>query len=91
MCVVPPMPKPSTAHRTGGATARGRDTRALGRQRRVHRAPVINGERALFTVEGEKRTPGVRRPAQTRTESVDPDTVIALGGVSPDAVTDGKW
>ena len=23
--------------------------------------------------------------------AVDPDTVIALGGVSPDAVTDGKW
>lgn len=23
--------------------------------------------------------------------SVDPKTVIALGGVSPDAVTDGKW
>ena len=22
---------------------------------------------------------------------VDPDTVIALGGGSPDAVTDGKW
>jgi hypothetical protein len=22
---------------------------------------------------------------------VDPDTVIAVGGVSPDAVTDGKW
>jgi hypothetical protein len=22
---------------------------------------------------------------------VDPDTVIALGGVSPGAVTDGKW
>jgi hypothetical protein len=22
---------------------------------------------------------------------VDPDAVIALGGVSPDAVTDGKW
>ena len=23
--------------------------------------------------------------------AVDPDAVIALGGVSPDAVTDGKW